>query len=195
MRAGEVYQHPTERLVVRVGTAESEGRELVADLYVKADAPGVPRHIHPQNEEKFTVIQGEAVVWTPEVGEETIGPGETRTVPPNTGHSWRPVGDEDVRVLLEVRPGARWEEMWRQFMGLSQDGKMGPRGPGFLQLMMISHEFRDVSAIVGPPLFLQRVIAAAVTPLGRLLGLEGRDEEYLNRGPSEIVELEPLPEL
>ncbi len=48
MRAGEVYEHPYERLVVRVGTAESDGRELVADLYVRADAPGVPRHIHPE---------------------------------------------------------------------------------------------------------------------------------------------------
>ncbi len=36
MRAGEVYEHPFERLVVRVGTAESDGRELVADLYVRA---------------------------------------------------------------------------------------------------------------------------------------------------------------
>jgi len=26
MRAGEVYEHPYERLVVRVGTAESDGR-------------------------------------------------------------------------------------------------------------------------------------------------------------------------
>src|SRR6266508_810503 len=58
MRAGEVYEHPFERLVVRVGTAESDGRELVADLYVRADAPGVPRHIHPTMAETFTVVRG-----------------------------------------------------------------------------------------------------------------------------------------
>jgi hypothetical protein len=40
MRAGEVYEHPYERLVVRVGTAESDGRELIADLYVRADVKG-----------------------------------------------------------------------------------------------------------------------------------------------------------
>jgi len=30
-------------------------------------------------------------------------------------------------------------------------------------------------------------------PLGRLRGYKGKYEEYLARGPSEIVELEPLP--
>lgn len=193
MRAGEVYEHPFERLVVRVGTAESEGRELVADLYVRADVPGVPRHIHPEVAETITVVRGTVSAWSPDEGERILGPGETLHVPPNTGHSWRPVGDEDVRMLIEARPGARLEEMWRQFMGLLQDGKAGAKGPGFLQMMMMAHEFPDVMAIAGPPLFLQRAIATLVTPIGRIRGLKGRYEEYLTRGPSEIVELEPLP--
>ena len=193
MRAGEVYEHPYERLVVRVGTAESDGRELVADLYVRAGVLGVPRHIHPAMEESLTVIRGRVAGWLAGEGEKVLGPGETLRVPPNTGHGWRPVGDEDVRMLVEARPGARFEEMWRQFMGLLQDGKAGPKGPGFLQMMMMAHEFSDVMAVVGPPLFLQRALAALVTPIGRLRGYKGRYEEYLTRGPTEIVELEPLP--
>ncbi len=193
MRAGEVYEHPYERLVVRVGTAESDGRELVADLYVRVDAPGVPRHIHPDVAETVTVIRGRVSAWSPDGGERILGPGETLRVPPNTKHGWRPVGDEDVRMLVEARPGARFEEMWRQFMGLLQDGKAGPRGPSFLQIMMLAHEFSDVMAMAGPPLFLQRAMAALVTPIGRLRGYKGRYDEYLTRGPSEIVEPEPLP--
>jgi quercetin dioxygenase-like cupin family protein len=193
MRAGEVYEHPFERLVVRVGTAESNGSELVADLYVRADAPGVPRHIHPTVAETLTVIRGKVSAWSPDEGVRILGPGETLHVPPNTKHGWRPVGDEDVRMLVEARPGARFEEMWRQFMGLLQDGKAGPKGPGFLQIMMMAHEFSDVMAVAGPPLFLQRAVAALVTPIGRLRGYKGRYDEYLTRGPSEIVEPEPLP--
>jgi quercetin dioxygenase-like cupin family protein len=193
MRAGEVYEHPYERLVVRVGTAESHGRELVADVYVRADALGVPRHIHPELAETVTVIRGKVSAWSPDEGERILGPGETLRVPPNTGHSWRPVGDEDIRLLLEARPGARFEEMWRQFMGLLQDGKAGPKGPGFLQIMMLAHEFPDVMAVAGPPLFLQRALGTLITPIGRLRGYKGRYEEYLTRGPSEIVEPEPLP--
>ena len=175
------------------GTAETDGRELVADLYVRADAPGVPRHIHPTVAETVTVIRGKVSAWSPDEGERTLGPGETLHVPPNTKHGWHPVGDEDVRMLVEARPGARFEEMWRQFMGLLQDGKAGPKGPGFLQIMMLAHEFSDVMAVAGPPLFVQRAVAALVTPIGRLRGYKGRYEEYLTRGPSEIVELEPLP--
>jgi uncharacterized cupin superfamily protein len=59
MRAGEVYEHPYERLVVRVGTAESAGKELVAEVQVRSGAPGVPRHAHPELEEAVTVIRGE----------------------------------------------------------------------------------------------------------------------------------------
>ena len=193
MRAGEVYEHPYERLVVRVGTAESDGRELVADLYVRANAPGVPRHIHPTVAETFTVVRGKVSAWSPDKGEVVLGPGESLHIPANTRHGWRPVGDEDVRMLVEARPGARFEEMWRQFMGLLQDGKAGPKGPGFLQIMMLAHEFSDVMAVAGPPLFLQHALAALVTPIGRLRGYKGRYEEYLTRGPSEIVALEPLP--
>src|SRR4029453_12328735 len=192
MRAGEVYEHPFERLVVRVGTAESGGRELIADLYVPAHALGVPRHIHPAVAETVTVVRGHISAWSPEEGTRTHGPGHTLHVPMNTKHGWRPIGDEDVRMLVEARPGARFEEMWRQFMGLLQDGKAGPKGPGFLQIMMLAHEFSDVMAIAGPPLFLQRAIAALVVPIGRLRGYRGRYEEYLTRGPSEIVQLEPL---
>src|SRR5262245_24935647 len=179
MRAGEVYEHPFERLVVRVGTAESDGRELVADLYVPAGAPGVPRHVHPALAETVTVIRGRVSAWSPVDGELILGPGATLRVPPNTSHSWRPLGDEGVRMLVEARPGARFEEMWRQFMGLLQDGKAGPKGPGFLQIMMLAHEFSDVMALAGPPRVLQRAIAAIVTPIGRLRGYQGRYEEYL----------------
>jgi quercetin dioxygenase-like cupin family protein len=193
MKAGEVYEHPYERMVVRVGTAESNGRELVADFYVRANAPGVPRHVHPAMEESITVIRGRVDTWVAGAGQRVLGPGESLRIPPNTAHGWRPFGDEDVRILGEVRPGTRFEEMWRQFMGLLQDGKAGPKGPGFLQMMMMMREFPDVMAIAGPPVWLQQAMAALFAPIGRLRGYKGRYEEYLTRGPSEVVKLEPLP--
>ena len=194
MRAGEVYEHPNERLVVRVGTAESEGRELIIDLYVKGNVPGVPPHLHPEAEESLTVISGRVEVLSPDGERRILGPGEGMRVPPNRVHSWRPVG-EDVRILGEVRPGARFEEMWRQFMGLSQDGKLGPRGDQlpFLQAMAMVHEFPDVMALAGPPVVLQHALAAVLAPIARLRGYRGKYEEYLLRGPTETVELEPLP--
>ncbi len=194
MRAGEVYEHPGERLVVRVGTAESQGRELIIDLYVPGNAPGVPPHLHPQMEEALTVIRGKVEVMSPDGGWRLVGPGERVVIPANTAHSWRPVG-EDIRILGEARPGARFEEMWRQFLGLSMDEKLGPKGDHlpFLQAMAMIREFPDVMALAGPPVFLQHALAAVLAPIARLRGYRGKYEEYLNRGPSMTVELEPLP--
>jgi quercetin dioxygenase-like cupin family protein len=193
MRAGEVYEHPGERLVVRVGTAESQGRELIVDLYVPGHAPGVPPHLHPQMEEALTVISGTVEVMAPDGAWRIFGPGERVVVPANTAHSWRPVG-EDVRILGEARPGARFEDMWRQFLGLSLDGKLGPNGDHlpFLQAMAMIREFPDVMALAGPPIALQHVLAALCGPIARLSGYRGSYAEYLRRGPSEIVDLEPL---
>lgn len=95
MRAGEAYEHPFERLVVRDGTAESDGRELVADLYVRADAPGVPRHLHPMVAETVTVIRGKVSAWSPAQGERILGPGETCEIvvaaEPSAGCRHRPM--------------------------------------------------------------------------------------------------------
>jgi quercetin dioxygenase-like cupin family protein len=191
MKAGEVYEHPSERLVVRVGTFESQGRELIVEVEMPGSAPGVPAHLHPKMEETLTVLRGKAEVLV--AGERrTLGPGESVHLPPKTAHSWRPLGG-DVRLLAVIRPGDRFEELWRQFMGLSQDGKLGPRGDRlpFLQAMAMIHEFPDVMALAGPPVWLQQGLASILAPVARLRGYRGKYEEYLRRGPTAIVELEP----
>jgi len=43
--------------------------------------------------------------------------------------------------------------------------------------MAFVHEFSDVVALAGPPVFLQRAMAAAVTPLARLRGYRGKYDE------------------
>jgi hypothetical protein len=58
--------------------------------------------------------------------------------------------------------------------------------------MVMIREFSDVMALAGPPVFLQQLMAAVLAPIGRLRGYRAKYEEYLQRGPSEIVELEPL---
>ena len=62
-------------------------------------------------------IRGMVSAWSLDEGERILGPGEILHVPPNTKHGWHPVGDEDVRMLVEARPGARFEETRRQFRG------------------------------------------------------------------------------
>jgi hypothetical protein len=37
-------------------------------------------------------------------------------------HDWRNLGSEEAKVALEIEPTARFEEMIRNFFGLTQDG-------------------------------------------------------------------------
>jgi hypothetical protein len=141
-------------------------------------------------EESIAVIAGKVEVVV--AGKRrTLGPGDRVHIPARTAHGWRALGDE-VCIRGEIRPGARFEEMWRQFIGLSQDGKLGPRGDrlSFLQVMALVKEFSDVMALPGPPICLQRAMATVLSPVAHLRGYQGRNEEYLQRGPSEIVELD-----
>lgn len=194
MRAGEVYDtRCTERLVVRVGTAESNGERLLADLYVRPTGGRVPPHVHQSMEEAFTVVQGEVGTWVAGV-QKVLTPGENVRIAPGTPHSWWSVGVEEARVLLDVRPAGRFEEMWRQFMGLQQDGKTDSRGtPPFLQIVALSRAFPDVMEIAGVPHIVQRALFAVLAPVARARGYKGCNDEYLRRAPSATVDLEPLP--
>src|SRR5918998_1162676 len=60
LRAGDVLENPVtgERAVVRVGTAESDGELLVADLHVRPGGAVMGEHVHPAIEESFTVVRG-----------------------------------------------------------------------------------------------------------------------------------------
>lgn len=194
MRSGEVYEQPLQRLVVREGTAETGGARLLADLYVPPGTAGVPRHVHPALEEHITVIDGRIGAWM-DGQERVLESGERLAITPGTAHSWWPVGDREARVLLDVHPAARFEQHWRQFMGLAQDGKIHPkRGPKFLQIVAIQSEFSDVSRLAAIPAPIQQVLFTLLAPVARLRGYQGANEEYLTRGPSAMTEPEPLPE-
>ncbi|PZR98978.1 MAG: hypothetical protein DLM70_16335 [Chloroflexi bacterium] len=144
-------------------------------------------------EESITLIRGHLGTWIAGT-EKILAPGDRVQIAPGTPHRWWPLGDEQVRVLLEVRPGDRFEQMWRQFMGLSQDGKMHPkRGPKFLQIVAMQREFSDVMQVAGIPPFVQRVLFGALAPIAQVRGYKGKYDQYLIQAPSAVVEPEALP--
>ncbi len=192
-RAGDVFENPVtgERVVVRVGTEESGGDRLVADLYVRPGGAVAGEHIHTRIEEWFTVRKGR--VGFRFDGRETIAPLNRRMhVPAGTAHDWWNAGDEEAHVVVEVAPGSRFEEMIKNLYGLAQDGKTDAKGmPNLLQAALFAREFEDVLRFTKPPRSVQKILFAALAPIARLMGYRGSYAEYLKRGPSEKVEVEP----
>ena len=194
-KAGDVFENPVtgERGVVRVGTVESGGELLVSDLYVRPGGAVVGEHVHPIIHETFTVVRGQ-VGFRVDGRESVAGSGKRLRVPPGTAHDWWNAGDEEAHVIVEIRPGARFEEAIRNTFGLAQDGKTNAKGmPNPLQAALIAREFEDVLWFTKPPRAVQKVLFAVLAPIARALGYRGSYPEYLEREPSETVEVEPWP--
>ena len=95
-------------------------------------------------------------------------------------------------MIAEIRPGARFEEMAINLFSLAQDGKTNQKGmPNLLQAAIFAREFSDVLYFTKPPLLVQRLLFGGLAAIARLFGYRGSYPEYLERGPSERVEVEP----
>lgn len=194
-RAGDVIENPVtgERAVVRVGTEESGGELLVAELFVRFGAAVAGEHVHPAIEETFTVVSGR-VGFRLDGRESIAGPGERLHVSPGVAHDWWNAGEEEARVVVEISPGARFEEAIANLFGLARDGKTNGKGmPNLLQSALFAREFGDVLYFTRPSRRLQKLLFGLLTPIARLLGYRGSYPDYLERGPSERVEVEPWP--
>jgi quercetin dioxygenase-like cupin family protein len=192
-KAGDVIENPVtgERVVVRVGTEDSEGDLLAIDGYIKPGGAVTGEHVHPAIDEDFTVLRGR-VGFRIDGRESIAEPGERLHVPAGTAHDWWNAGEEEAHVRVEIRPGARFEEMALNLFGLAQDGKTNSRGmPSLLQAAIFAREFSDVLYFTKPPLWVQRLLFGALAGVARVLGYRGSYPEYLERGPSERVEVEP----
>jgi quercetin dioxygenase-like cupin family protein len=192
-KAGDVFENPItdERAVVRVGTEESGGELLVADLYVSPGGRVAAEHIHPILNEWFTVLSG--MVSFRLNGRDSLAEiGERLDVRPGTAHAWWNAGEDEAHVLVEVSPAARFEEAISTTFGLARDGKTNAKGmPNLLQLALLSREYEDVLYFVKPPRALQKVLFAVLAPVAHLLGYKGSHPEY---GPSGFVGVDPWPD-
>lgn len=192
-RAGDVVENPVtgERAVVRVGTEESGGERLVAELFVRPGGAVAGEHVHPMIEEWFTVLGGR--VGFRIAGRESVAEiGERLYVRPGVAHDWWNAGEEVAHVIVEVSPGARFETAIVNLFGLAQDGKTNEKGmPNLLQAALFAREFEDVLYFTRPPRPVQKALFVVLAPVARLMGYRGSYPEYLERGPSETLEVEP----
>ncbi len=192
-RAGDVIENPVtgERVVVRLGTEETGGELLVVEAFVRPGGAVTGEHVHPSIEEYITVVSGRVGFRLD--GRESIAElGQRLHVPAGMAHDWWNAGDEEARIMIEISPGARFEEMIANLFGLARDGKTNAKGmPNPLQAAIFVKEFEDVLYFTRPPRAVQKVLFGILASIARLMGYRGSYPEYLERGPSERVEVEP----
>lgn len=173
VQSGDVLQHPVtgEKLVFRKTARDTGGELLQADMYLQPGAFVAAEHIHPLQEERFEVIAG--TLRGRVAGRElSSGPGETIVIPKGTPHVWWNSGDEELHVVVEVRPALRFEDFFETFFGLAQDGKVNPKTglPNPFRLALIMRRYRNELVLARPSRPMQTLLFGALAPIGRLLG-------------------------
>ena len=176
-KAGDTIGNPVtgERVVVRgVGTEDSGGELLAIDMYVRPGGAVTGEHVHPTIEESFTTVVRGRVGFRLN-GHESIAELERPMhVPAGTAHDWWNAGEEEAHVMVEIRPGTRFEKMTDNLFGLARDGKTNSKGmPNLLQAAIFSREFSDVLYFTKPPLWVQRLLFGALAAIARVLGYRG----------------------
>ena len=194
-KAGDVFENPMtgEFGYVRLGTEETNGELLISDLRVRPGGAVLGAHIHPTIDERFTVLKGKIGYM---LGDQkgVLQAGDSADLPRGIPHDWWNAGDEEARVIVEVRPARRFEQMVITLFCLAQEGKTNQKGiPNPLQMAVIAQEFGDVVQFLNPPPWAQRLLFGLLAPIGRMLGYKAIYPHHLEF-PVESVQGEPLPQ-
>lgn len=175
------FEHPSgERLIFRKTASETNGELLEMEATYNPNSARPPLHYHPFQEEQFRVLSGQFRVMVDDE-EHVFEAGDEFTVPANTPHWMHNISDEEGRLHWEIRPAMKSQDFFATMWGLAADGKTGDDGvPNFLQLVVILRAYRDEFRASKPPYWLQRILFALLSPIGRLRGYRPK---YEGSGP------------
>jgi quercetin dioxygenase-like cupin family protein len=175
-KPGDVLEHPVtgEQIVFLETGKETANTLLKAEVIMKAHGFVAAEHIHPLQEERFDVLSGRVRFRVKGI-ESELSKGQSAVVPPGTPHVWWNDGDEEARVLVEVRPALRFDEFFETFFGLAQAGKVNPKTglPNPLLLALIMREFKEEIRVTQPPESVQGLLFGILGFFGRLAGYQG----------------------
>lgn len=168
-----------ERLIIRSTAESSNGALFQAELIAQPGSYVVRSHLHPSQEERFVILEGEYGYRI--AGHAGVAhPGETVVCPIGVAHSQWNAGQGVMRLHYEHRPALESAELFFEtYTGLSRDGKLLPSGDiRLLQAAVLLTAVSDFIRITSPPLFVQDVAFPVLARLGMMRGLRARYPEY-----------------
>jgi quercetin dioxygenase-like cupin family protein len=162
--------------------AENNDGELVRFNWRSMPGGAITEHIHPGQEERFTIVSGLAH-FTVAGEERTAGPGDTIVVPAGVRHSEGNLGSVEIEGVIELRPALHTKEFHEAIAGLVADGRTTPRGApkNPLQLGATFWHFRHESRVTSPPLWVQNLMLPALSMLATVFGVKPYHERWDSR--------------
>ena len=166
--AGDRFEMPEGSVyIVKRPAAETGGEYVEMEFVLPADCQPPPPHIHPNGVEEYEVIEGNFDVMV-EGDWQTLGPGESASVPKGAMHTFRNSSGEVVRVRNWHRPDMRFEDfIERMYTVLGEVGVKGRRDPRLW--MCLSSVMLSFPETLIPARRRERIPMRALAGLGRLL--------------------------
>ena len=119
------FNPATGEWITYTAIAEDNGGQLVRFSWRSVPGGVITEHIHPRQEERFTILAGQAH-FTLNGEQRVAGAGETIVVPAGVPHSEGNPGPGEIEGIVELRPALRAKELHEAFAGLVADGKTTP---------------------------------------------------------------------
>jgi quercetin dioxygenase-like cupin family protein len=182
---GQLLDNPVsgERFRFRRSAADTNGELLAFDLELSPTGHVPGAHVHPAQEERFEITQGE-LKFRKGIRTITARRGDTVIVPPGTVHRFANVGDTKATVSVEVRPALKMEQLLETSVSLARDGRTTRTGmPNPLDLALFMREFEDEVRAPFVPASLVRMVTAPLAWLARRRGLDVRYRQLGTRAP------------
>lgn len=112
LTGGRVIDNPVsgERMVIRQTAEETHGELLTFDLYLPPGGHVPAPHIHPAQEERFTVLTGKMHF---RVNDQKLvtAPGETVIIKAGRAHWFANATADTTIARVEIRPALRMQEL------------------------------------------------------------------------------------
>lgn len=128
---------------------------------------GPPLHLHPNQQETYEVIEGEAEFV---LGEKMllVKQGEKVVIPANTPHTFKNITNNWLRMRDTHEPALTFEQMMRELHGLVHTGKIKGFGDlrSLIYLSMLWVKHQELQRSVQPPFFVMRLMAM----IGKMMG-------------------------
>ena len=166
--APRIIHNPVSGERIEFLRADEELLEFELQLTPGGKVPG--RHVHPEQEERFHVLEG-TMQFRLGLRKLVAGPGETVAVPAGRVHKFANGGESTARVRVEVEPALDMAQLLVTSAELAHQGKVLRSGmPKPLHLALFVQRFRrEVRAPFPPPW----VVRSTLAPLGALARRRG----------------------
>jgi quercetin dioxygenase-like cupin family protein len=171
-RAGDSFENTLTGVTgtVLAGSEDTGGGLHRSELRLAPGARLLPPHSHPAATERLRVVSGRIRLRSGGA-ERALGPGDEAEIAAGATHDWWNEGDAEARVVIDLEPGGRFEELMTTMLALADEGRTNAAGtPHLLQLAVVLRAYGDVLRLSRVPRPLATAVLGPLAAIGRLHG-------------------------